>query len=386
MQPDHQTQHQLLETIGLLYEAASDQQQWAAFLRATRTLFNAQFANFLHLDKRHPELSVSILSGFEHHPIEAQQEGARKQVELADEDPRMLYARAHPNMPFRCTDVMPVAEFQATRIYRELLQPAGIEFSLSVQFSDEQELFTGLSLHRTPSLPAFSVEERDMLGELIPHLRRTLDLQRRLAAAHEQSDSLAGVLNSLLIGVIVVDAEGVVDFINDEARKLLSLSHCGLTVRNSSLAIQPLLGVELPSVLRAVAESGGHQLLNTAKGIGTGPIHCLVTRLPTGNTPGYTNLLKKAKLAVYLSDPSKPLETADQLLQRLFGLTIAESRVLEKLVAGLSPEEIADHHGVGIATVRTQLKALFAKTDTTRQSELVAKVLNNRLWHAMQPI
>lgn len=59
----------------------------------------------------------------------------------------------------------------------------------------------------------------------------------------------------------------------------------------------------------------------------------------------------------------------------LFSLTQAELRVASGMAAGLSPQEIAADAGVSNETVRTHLRALFAKTDTHRQPELVRLLL-----------
>jgi DNA-binding CsgD family transcriptional regulator len=59
-------------------------------------------------------------------------------------------------------------------------------------------------------------------------------------------------------------------------------------------------------------------------------------------------------------------------LQRLFDLTAAEARVLALLLDDCRPREIAGELGISITTVRSHLQALFAKTGTRRQSELVA--------------
>jgi DNA-binding CsgD family transcriptional regulator len=59
-------------------------------------------------------------------------------------------------------------------------------------------------------------------------------------------------------------------------------------------------------------------------------------------------------------------------LQRLFGLTSAEIRVAAGIAAGMSLTDLADLQQVSRATVRTQLAAVFRKTHTRRQAELVA--------------
>jgi DNA-binding CsgD family transcriptional regulator len=62
----------------------------------------------------------------------------------------------------------------------------------------------------------------------------------------------------------------------------------------------------------------------------------------------------------------------DSSLVKAFGLTPAEARLAALIAEGRSPGEAAEKLGVAYATVRNQLKAVFAKTDTRRQSELVA--------------
>jgi DNA-binding CsgD family transcriptional regulator len=60
------------------------------------------------------------------------------------------------------------------------------------------------------------------------------------------------------------------------------------------------------------------------------------------------------------------------LLRHLFSLTPAEAKLANLLVRGLSPDEAGEKPGVKRATARNQLKAIFAKTNTHRQGQLVA--------------
>jgi DNA-binding CsgD family transcriptional regulator len=62
------------------------------------------------------------------------------------------------------------------------------------------------------------------------------------------------------------------------------------------------------------------------------------------------------------------------LLAQAFGLTAAEAKIASYVGAGESVELTAERLGVSVSTVRTQLKAVFAKTNTHRQAELVALI------------
>lgn len=59
-------------------------------------------------------------------------------------------------------------------------------------------------------------------------------------------------------------------------------------------------------------------------------------------------------------------------LRSLFDLTPAEARLAQRLACGDSVEEVAKALHIKMTTARTQLAAIFAKTDTRRQAKLVA--------------
>ena len=53
-------------------------------------------------------------------------------------------------------------------------------------------------------------------------------------------------------------------------------------------------------------------------------------------------------------------------------MTGAEAKLASPLVSGMALQEIAPQLGIARETARNQLKAVFAKTETHRQGELVA--------------
>jgi DNA-binding CsgD family transcriptional regulator len=83
-----------------------------------------------------------------------------------------------------------------------------------------------------------------------------------------------------------------------------------------------------------------------------------------GSTPGLA-LLVVHDLATRLApDPAA--------LAEVFKLTPSETRVAKHIAAGASARQIADHHGVAMSTVRSQIRTVFDKMGVRRQSELVA--------------
>ncbi len=70
-----------------------------------------------------------------------------------------------------------------------------------------------------------------------------------------------------------------------------------------------------------------------------------------------------------------------ELLGELFGLTLAESRLVRALLQGVSPSQYALRQDLSQNTVRNQLKSIFEKTDVRRQSDLV-----NLIWNVLAPV
>jgi DNA-binding CsgD family transcriptional regulator len=60
------------------------------------------------------------------------------------------------------------------------------------------------------------------------------------------------------------------------------------------------------------------------------------------------------------------------VLARAFGLSRAQAKLASIIATGISPKQAAEKLSIARETARNHLKAVFAKTETHRQSELVA--------------
>jgi DNA-binding CsgD family transcriptional regulator len=65
-----------------------------------------------------------------------------------------------------------------------------------------------------------------------------------------------------------------------------------------------------------------------------------------------------------------------EALAALYGLTTAETQIANALLLGRSIAQIAGERGVTAGTLRGQIKSIFRKTNTHRQSELIRLLLS----------
>ena len=85
-------------------------------------------------------------------------------------------------------------------------------------------------------------------------------------------------------------------------------------------------------------------------------------------------LEQRAIAAVFLARAETAPQMPAAALALTYDVTPARTRVLELIVEGRTPKEVAEKLGVSITTVRTHLAHLFQKTGTSRQVELVALI------------
>lgn len=146
----------------------------------------------------------------------------------------------------------------------------------------------------------------------------------------------------------------------------------------------------LPRDRLALADKTADQLLQNAMGSFDAATTPAVQSFParTGNdsvvvhlVPAYGQArdLFDGGLSLILVTPvSVPDAPSLALIRGLFDLSPGEARVARGLTAGESIQQIADNAGVSLATVKTQLRGVFAKTGKTRQAAVVA--LLSGLW------
>lgn len=96
-----------------------------------------------------------------------------------------------------------------------------------------------------------------------------------------------------------------------------------------------------------------------------------VTPLPDTPHPAY---------AVFVSDPEQRNSLSIEAFASAYGLSATETGILSRILDGDRPADIADSSGRSRHTVNNQLKSIFRKTGTDRQSELVGKVMAALGW------
>jgi DNA-binding CsgD family transcriptional regulator len=226
-----------------------------------------------------------------------------------------------------------------------------------------------LSLLRNGRQGPFDRREAARLARLAPHFRRVISFSEKFALGGAQAS--LGSLERLGAPALVLDRHGTVRLLNPAAEELLG-SGLALVQRRLRAAHQPS-DRALQDLIAALRQMGTCRTARVPAPVpilrpGQRPL--LVAAMPIAGL--VADVFQSLTAILLVTDlEARPMPPED-LLRTAFALTRAEARLACRLAAGSSLEDAAAALGIAKNTARMQLRAIFGKTRTSRQAELVA--------------
>ncbi len=272
---------------------------------------------------------------------------------------------------FQCHEVFPPQRLKRERFFREFALKWDYRYFTGLRMGQGGGLTTYLGLNRRAEQGPHDAEDMRFLRQLTIHLTRASKLFYKTRSFRTHFAPGLESLQYLPSGVLILDRWRRVLFANAAAESLFRHSH-GFNLNDGVLetAHSPLrkkFSDEVNQVFKTGVPSA--VLLKSPDGPrGTG-MPCYLLRLPEvsesyqlGGDPAILVLVPQAA-------PSAPEAVA--LLRTLYSLSRREADLATAVANGATPQDYAKKAGLEISTVRSQLKSVFQKTGTHRQTELV---------------
>jgi len=269
-----------------------------------------------------------------------------------------------------------LSDLRRTEYYADYASPYDLVRILAGVVIADGPVLSVISILRAEKAKPFGSKEQVRLGILMGHLKCVLEIRRKVEGLQLLQAASSHALDQLPTGVILVDASGRVLFANVAAERTLR-ARDGLTVDHGRLvallasettSLRALIGASVRTTTGDAMLPGG--VMNVSRPGFERSISVLVTPVP-GNTHGH---LGQPAAAVLISNPDQSQLPDAAVLRTLFKLTPAECRLVIAMCTGASLMDAAESLGITRETSRSYLKHVFAKTGTSRQSELVALV------------
>lgn len=277
--------------------------------------------------------------------------------------------------------LFPAAVFENTEFYNDWLRPQRLYHGISAIAANSGALITQASVVRPVDQPWKDGDIREW-RQILPHIRRAIDVHRRLAAAEIQRDASMEGLDRAQIAAMITDAAGHIHIANKAATDLLRQRDGLVSVHDQLRAASPEATAALRRLLQNAADIGGGRALQGEARL------CLArtTREPlillaSPIVPQKHRMILPDSLVLLLvCEPERrAVAVRPALLEQVFGLTAGEAAVAAAIAEGKTINEIAAERNTSLNTVRTQTKAIYEKTGTRGQVGLVARIVADPL-------
>ncbi|WP_109125616.1 helix-turn-helix transcriptional regulator [Dyella sp. C11] len=357
-----------------LYDMSPTAADWRPFLSAVGDAFRSHAVAFHSHDVLHQQGVIDKSVGVD-------TDLAVRFKNLAHEHPWYIHGGEQLFREGLADDkgLLPPRALYSSRFYSEVLKPLGIEHGMALLLRhDGLSQMTVLSINRQSKEGYFKPAERQQAQSLLPHLRTAYLLQQRLGWMETLARTFRASLDRLEDGVIILDRRGVIRFANTSAERL-----------EARAIYQRSLDGRLSLPTRAQSNQL-HAYVRTASIACPQPFSMRVHD-PVGRWQASLKACPIDQVAdAQWGEPDAGImlfisETQTCVLsnhrahwQELWGFTSAEACLAQRLAAGNSLQEAAEDSSVSLNTVRTHLRALFAKTNTRRQSDLVRVLILSR--------
>lgn len=251
------------------------------------------------------------------------------------------------------------------------LEPQGLEHLIYGVVDVQTAGASYVLLGRPNGAGAFCDTDASSLQAVLPSLRFAYRALQQ--PAHWIKDPLlyVSLLNELPIGVAILDQRHRPVFLNRYFKHMFKSDRAlsGLRERLREPRKVERVHTDQDDQNPLLNESAAQcWIVSLHSSSANRPLPAIVQRLKPefsvhdGDGPAYF---------VIANDPDLGIEPRNEALCRLYGLTPAEGRLTALIASGNQVQSSAELLGVSVSTVRTHLKHVFSKTETSSQAELI---------------
>ena len=363
---------QVSSLIGGIYDAALDPERWPHVLKdSARFVGGTASALFLKNSVRNIHNTL--------HTWGYDPEYIRSYIEKFGQFDPFAIAQFffEIEQPISIADIMPHSEFKKSRFYEEWVRPQHWIDAIAATLEKSATTYAAFSVIRHENDDIVDDETRRRMRLIVPHVRRAVAIGKVIDLHKVEAAALADTLDGLAAAMFLVDSAGRIVHANATAHAMLDK---GSVIRGSGGKLAAADAQAEHALHDIFMNANAGDMAVGAKGIAM-PLAArdgeryVAHVLPlTSGARRQVGVAYSAVAAVFVRKAALELPHPLETIAATFKLTPAEMRVLMMIVQLGGVSEVAPVLGVSEATVKTHLQHIFAKTETSRQAELVKLV------------
>jgi DNA-binding CsgD family transcriptional regulator len=264
-------------------------------------------------------------------------------------------------------------EYGSSPYFNEFCKPHNLYSHLNACLTDGMpELGLGpsaITLYRGGSQESFGEQQSAILQRLTPHLSIAARTSWHIEALAMAEPMYRRALDEVRLPLFALDMTGKLALVNSAGEDLIRTKRWITVARNQLCASNSLLRSHaFRQALANLRVGSGTTLLLTD---GASYRQAVMTTVPLGSSSPINVANKRIAGFVWIV-PCSPDTSPVSILGKLFELSPAELRLLQRLVDGTTVTDAAEQLHISLHTARTQLKVIFRKTGRRTQAQLLA--------------
>ncbi len=364
---------ELASVLSAVYDAAIERNAWGEALRRLSGFIGANGASvvFEHFRPRNGSFAHDHGMADEYRQSYATHYAALNPLSL-------IGLTFDAEEIFSIGDLMPPDQFRATPFYREWMAPQGFADAIFVYLERTVDSYAVVLARAERGEQDEIARMRSRLALVVPHLRRAARISRLLEGSDSAIGAMDATLSALSAAVFLVGTDARVAYRNAAADHLLTDERPVRLQGGRLTATEPRAARLLAE---AIATSGRPDGFGTKANIdlandGLGSWRATVIPLVPHGARARLEAFG-ASAAVFISPAEVELAAGIPAIAAQYGLTKAEARALDALIAHGDTASASRALGISTATVKSHLAAIYAKTGLSRQVDII-KLLAGR--------
>jgi DNA-binding CsgD family transcriptional regulator len=261
-----------------------------------------------------------------------------------------------------------------TEFHQDFARPQGFRHVMGGTLITHGHALVNFTYFRDVRAGPYTKAEMRLHARLARHMANAVGMRRELSALRQQIAASTYLIDRLAFGVILLGPGGSIQFANREAQRILALQD-GLSSAGSVLhAEHPSDARKLKTLIRGLTSRLAENDVSIARTIISRPSGRMAFSIAAMPVPrGWTMLDTSAgAILLLVTDPERRPVLESRYLAERFGLGPNETRLAVALAQGSDLRQAALMAGLTYETARWYLKAIFEKTGTRRQTQLVS--------------
>jgi len=374
----YQQESQLITQI---YKVATEPQSMTAFLENIKNALNCRSASISVMDKTgRSQFNKTMQVNFDPYFTELYNNYYSKINMFGQVFSGMMKNKKYIKA-IASHELYPLEKYQKSEIYNEWSKKQDNMCHVATTAFNDSSSIIIFGIQRTEKQGYFHRQELDFLDRLGPHLKNALKIRQKLSSLETEKNKFETSLYHLERPYILFDQNLNVTFTNQQAEIFFQRTNT-LSVSNGKLkASNPVIMSKIHSSLSLfmnTIQGGGNTLDQVLKINRAGKqdlvLHISPLSVAMDSSGMKDEVFSWASIEIFDTDYAQT--TSEQTLEELYTFTPAEAKLAAHLLTGKSLQSIEAITKTSSNTLKSHLKAIFRKTDTSRQQELIVKLSN----------